>query len=53
LPLDEPEDLILSDFLHAISNQDTAGGPDFLRQQGDVYDRVLRTFFNHQCGCKL
>ncbi|KAF6518546.1 hypothetical protein HZS61_002624 [Fusarium oxysporum f. sp. conglutinans] len=51
LPLDEPEDLILSDFLQAISNQDTAGGPDFLRQQGDVYDRVLRTFFNHQCSC--
>ncbi|KAJ9417921.1 hypothetical protein QL093DRAFT_2565880 [Fusarium oxysporum] len=48
LPSDEPEDLILSDFLQAISNQDTAGGPDFLRAQSGVYDRVLRKFFNHQ-----
>uniref|UniRef100_A0A0C4BL59 EKC/KEOPS complex subunit BUD32 n=1 Tax=Fusarium oxysporum (strain Fo5176) TaxID=660025 RepID=A0A0C4BL59_FUSOF len=51
LPSDEPEDLILSDFLQAISNQDTAGGPDFLRAQSGVYDRVLRKFFNHQCSC--
>ncbi|GKU10579.1 unnamed protein product, partial [Fusarium langsethiae] len=42
---------ILSGYLQAISQQDTASGPDFLRQQGDVYDRVLRTFFSHQCNC--
>lgn len=49
---DEPEDPILSDFLQTIASQDTAGGPEFLRQQGDVYDRILRTFFNPQCSCK-
>ncbi|EXL39142.1 hypothetical protein FOCG_18236 [Fusarium oxysporum f. sp. radicis-lycopersici 26381] len=27
------------------------GGPDFLRAQSDVYDRVLGTFFNRQCNC--
>ncbi|RKK61793.1 hypothetical protein BFJ69_g17085 [Fusarium oxysporum] len=50
-PSDEPEDPVLSDFLQVIANQDTAGGSDFLRAQSDVYDRVLRTFFDHQCSC--
>ncbi|KAG7402408.1 hypothetical protein Forpe1208_v001976 [Fusarium oxysporum f. sp. rapae] len=45
---DEP---ILSGYLHAISEQDTAGGPDFLRAQSVVYDRLLGTFFNRQCNC--
>lgn len=45
------DDAILSSYLQAINEQDTAGGPDFLRQQGDVYDRVLRAFFSHQCNC--
>lgn len=43
---------ILGGFLQAIHDQDTAGGPDFLRAQGDLYDRVLRTFFSRQCECK-
>ncbi|RSL77584.1 hypothetical protein CEP52_017704, partial [Fusarium oligoseptatum] len=47
-----PENLILDSFIQAIHDQDTAGGPDFLRARGDLYDRVLRTFFNHQCECK-
>ncbi|OBS15073.1 hypothetical protein FPOA_14088 [Fusarium poae] len=42
---------ILSGYLQVIREQDTAGGPDFLRAQSVVYDRVLRTFFNHQCNC--
>jgi hypothetical protein len=45
------DESILSGYLQAINEQDTAGGPDFLRQQGDIYDRVLRTFFSHQCNC--
>ncbi|KAH7182230.1 hypothetical protein DER46DRAFT_670678 [Fusarium sp. MPI-SDFR-AT-0072] len=45
---DEP---ILSGYLQAIREQDTAGGPDFLRAQSDVYSRVLGTLFNHQCNC--
>ncbi|KAJ3454045.1 hypothetical protein MRS44_018677 [Fusarium solani] len=47
-----PENPILDSFIQAIHDQDTAGGPDFLRARGDLYDRVLRTFFNHQCECK-
>ncbi|KAH7459298.1 hypothetical protein FOMA001_g20079 [Fusarium oxysporum f. sp. matthiolae] len=39
------DESILSGYLQAINEQDTAGGPDFLRQQGEVYDRVLRAFF--------
>ncbi|EEU34826.1 uncharacterized protein NECHADRAFT_88406 [Fusarium vanettenii 77-13-4] len=27
-------------------------GPDFLRAQSDVYDRILRKFFNNQCDCQ-
>ena len=46
------DESILSGYLQAINEQDTAGGPDFLRQQGEVYDRVLRAFFSHQCNCK-
>ncbi|KAH6973299.1 hypothetical protein EDB80DRAFT_880107 [Ilyonectria destructans] len=46
-----PDDPILDGFLQAIHDQDTAGGPDFLRAQSDVYDRVLRTFFSYQCDC--
>ncbi|KAH7477861.1 hypothetical protein FOMA001_g10542 [Fusarium oxysporum f. sp. matthiolae] len=45
------DESILSGYLQAINEQDTAGGPDFLRQQGEVYDRVLRAFFSHQCNC--
>ncbi|KAM5510104.1 hypothetical protein FOXYSP1_10204 [Fusarium oxysporum f. sp. phaseoli] len=45
------DESILSGYLQAINEQDTAGGPDFLRQQGDIYNRILRTFFNHQCNC--
>ncbi|EWY79566.1 hypothetical protein FOYG_17312 [Fusarium oxysporum NRRL 32931] len=45
------DESILSGYLEAINEQDTAGGPDFLRLQGDVYDRVLRAFFSHQCNC--
>ncbi|RKK76848.1 hypothetical protein BFJ71_g16855 [Fusarium oxysporum] len=44
------DESILSGYLQAINEQDTAGGPDFLRQQGEVYDRVLRAFFSHQCN---
>lgn len=47
-----PEGPILDGFLQAIHDQDTAGGPDFLRAMSDVYDRVLRTFFSCQCDCK-
>lgn len=47
-----PENPILDSFIQAIHNQDTTGGPDFLRARGNLYDRVLRTFFNHQCECK-
>lgn len=47
-----PEDPILDGFLQAIHDQDTAGGPDFLRAMSDVYNRVLRTFFSYQCDCK-
>jgi hypothetical protein len=46
------DESILSGYLQVIREQDTAGGPDFLRAQSVVYDRVLRTFFNHQCNCK-
>ncbi|KPA35141.1 hypothetical protein FLAG1_12197, partial [Fusarium langsethiae] len=45
------DESILSGYLQVIREQDTAGGPDFLRAQSVVYDRVLRTFFNHQCNC--
>lgn len=37
----EPENPILDSFIQAIHDQDTAGGPDFLRARGDLYDRVL------------
>ncbi|KAI8676085.1 hypothetical protein NCS56_00495400 [Fusarium sp. Ph1] len=51
LPSPGPENPILGGFLQAIHHQDTAGGPDFLRAQGDLYDRVLCTFFSRQCEC--
>ncbi|SCO47730.1 uncharacterized protein FFMR_08818 [Fusarium fujikuroi] len=47
------DESILGGYLRAINEQDTAGGPDFLRQQGGVYDRVLRAFFSHQCNLGL
>jgi hypothetical protein len=46
------DESILSGYLQAISEQDTAGGPDFLRAQSDVYNHLLGTFFNHKCNCK-
>ncbi|KAK7578286.1 hypothetical protein V3481_014141 [Fusarium oxysporum f. sp. vasinfectum] len=52
IPTVSGDEAILSSYLQAINEQDTAGGPDFLRQQGDVYDRVLRAFFSHQCNCR-
>ncbi|KAK2468816.1 hypothetical protein H9L39_19578, partial [Fusarium oxysporum f. sp. albedinis] len=43
------DDPVLSGFLEAIRQQDTAGGPDFLLAQSDAYDQILRKFFSHQC----
>ncbi|KAI8401176.1 hypothetical protein FOFC_17194 [Fusarium oxysporum] len=45
------DDPVLSGFLEAIRQQDTAGGPDFLLAQSDAYDQILRKFFSHQCDC--
>ncbi|KAH6869143.1 hypothetical protein B0T10DRAFT_594976 [Thelonectria olida] len=45
------DDPILGGYLQAIHNQDIAGGPDFLRTQGGVYDRILGASFNHRCNC--
>lgn len=47
------DDPVLSGFLEAIRQQDTAGGPDFLLAQSDAYDQILRKFFSHQCDCML
>ncbi|RTE68758.1 hypothetical protein BHE90_016864, partial [Fusarium euwallaceae] len=43
---------VLDGFLDAIHQQDIASGPGFLRAQSDVYDRILRKFFNNQCDCQ-
>ncbi|KAF4452876.1 hypothetical protein F53441_4348 [Fusarium austroafricanum] len=40
---------VLSSFLKAIRQQDTAGGPDFLLAQSNAYNQILRKFFSHQC----
>ncbi|KAG7402402.1 hypothetical protein Forpe1208_v017241 [Fusarium oxysporum f. sp. rapae] len=45
------DDPVLSGFLEAIRQQDTAGGPDFLLAQSEAYDQILRKFFSHQCDC--
>ncbi|KAG8664668.1 uncharacterized protein FPOAC1_013448 [Fusarium poae] len=45
------DDPVLSGFLEAIRQQDTAGGPDFLLAQSDAYDQILRKFFSHRCDC--
>lgn len=43
---------ILAGFLEAIDNQETAGGEDFLHEQGRVYEDVFKTYFRSECQCK-
>jgi len=45
-------DPILARFLEAIDDQETAGGEDFLHEQGRVYEDVFKTYFRSECQCK-
>ncbi|KAH7115723.1 hypothetical protein EDB81DRAFT_611081, partial [Dactylonectria macrodidyma] len=36
----------------AIHSQETAGGEDFLQEQGRVYEDVFKTYFRSECQCK-
>ncbi|TWU71533.1 hypothetical protein ED733_000919 [Metarhizium rileyi] len=41
----------LDRYLHAIFDQETWGGADFLTRQGKVYREVIGTFFDVECKC--
>ncbi|EXU95277.1 hypothetical protein X797_011645 [Metarhizium robertsii] len=41
----------LDRYLHAIFDQETWGGADFLARQGKVYREVIGTFFDVECKC--
>ncbi|KAK8913381.1 hypothetical protein VCV18_011387 [Metarhizium anisopliae] len=38
-------------YVHAIFDQETRGGADFLARQGKVYREVIETFFDVRCKC--
>lgn len=42
----------LKHYLDAISDQHTRGGSDYLEAQGEVYQQVIRDFFDVECNCR-
>lgn len=43
----------LDRYINAILDQETRGGSNFLAKQGQVYQQVLRTFFDIKCTCMI